>query len=150
MGISPTGGLDVGGEIEGCGDLRLPPPEHSRTSRKTLARLTRVLIRELTDSRTSGQIYLAVVQLVMIDGSETWVMTPHTGRVLGGFHHRVARRMPWTKPWRGGDGVWVYPPLEDSMLEVRLKDVETYVFHHQNIVAHFIATSPIVDLCLAA
>ena len=31
MGISPTGGLDVGGEIEGCGDLRLPPPEHSRT-----------------------------------------------------------------------------------------------------------------------
>ena len=40
------------------------------------ARLNRVLIREGVDARTSGHIYLAVVQLVMIYGSEMWIMIP--------------------------------------------------------------------------
>ena len=57
------------------------------------ARLTRVLIREGADARTSGQIYLAVVQSVMLYGLETWVMTPHIGRILGGFHQRVDCRL---------------------------------------------------------
>ena len=45
--------------------------------------MTRVLSREGADARTSGQIYLAVVQVFIIYGSETWVMTPRIGRVLG-------------------------------------------------------------------
>ena len=53
---------------------------------KKWARMTRVLSREGADARTLGQIYLAVVQSVMLYGLETWVMTPHIGRVLGGFH----------------------------------------------------------------
>ena len=31
MGLSPAGGRDGEGGIEGGGDLRLPSPEHSRT-----------------------------------------------------------------------------------------------------------------------
>ena len=31
MGVSPSGGSDVRGGTIGVGDLRLPPPEHSRT-----------------------------------------------------------------------------------------------------------------------
>ena len=69
------------------------------------ARLTRVLIREGTDARNSGQIYLAVFQSVMMYSLETWVMTPHIGRVLGGFHHRVALRITEKQPWRGRNGV---------------------------------------------
>ena len=61
-------------------------------------RLARVLIREGADAWTSGQIYLAVVQSVMLYGSETWVMTPHIGRVLGIFHHRVDRRITGRQP----------------------------------------------------
>ena len=60
------------------------------------------------------KIYLVVVQLVMIYGSKTWVMTPHIGRVLGGFHHRVALRLMGRQPWRGRYGVWVYTLREDA------------------------------------
>ena len=54
-----------------------------------------------------GQIYLAVGQSIFLYGSEKWVMTPRIGRVLGGFHHKVARRLKGGKPWRGGDRVWI-------------------------------------------
>ena len=65
------------------------------------ARLTRVLSREGADARTLGHIYLAVVQSVIIYGSGTWVPKPRMKRVLGGFHHRVARRLAGRQPRRG-------------------------------------------------
>ena len=36
------------------------------------------------------------------------------------------------------------------MAEAVFQEVETYVSHLQNTVAQFIATRPIMDLCLAA
>ena len=96
------------------------------------------------------QVYLAVVQLVNIYGLETWVMTPHIGRVLGRFHHRVARRLTGRQPWRGRDGVWIKPPLEDVMAEAGLQEVETYVYRRQNTATQFILATPIMYLCLVA
>ena len=89
---------------------------------------------------------MAVVQAVMLYRLETWVMTPRIGRVLGGFHHRVARRLTGQHPRRGQDGGWVYLPLAEAMAETGLQEVETYVSRRQNTVA----TRPIMDLCLAA
>ena len=40
-----------------------------RKTRQKWAQMKRVLVREGADARTSGQIYLAVVQLVMLYGS---------------------------------------------------------------------------------
>ena len=109
-----------------------------------------MLRKEGADDRNSGQIYLAVVQSVLIYGSETWVMTPHIGRCLGRFHHWVAHRLTWRKPRRGQEIVWVYTPLEDAMAEARLQEVKTYVSRLQNTVTQFITTRPIMDLCMAA
>ena len=36
-------------------------------------------------------------------------MTPRTGNVSGGFHHRVARMMTERQPLQGRDDIWVYP-----------------------------------------
>ena len=81
-------------------------------------------------------------------GLETWVMTPCIERVWGGCHHRVACSLTVRQPWSGSDGGWVYPPLVESMAEVVLHEVETYVSLRQNKVAHSIATSPIMYLFL--
>ena len=88
-------------------------------------RLMRILSREGEDARTLGQIYLFVVQLVLLYGTETWVMTPRIRRVLGVFHHRLYCRMIGRQPRRGTDGVWVYLLLEDVMAEALLKEVDT-------------------------
>ena len=71
-------------------------------------------------------------------------------RVLGRFHHRVARGLTLWQPWKGWYGGWFYPPLEDAMAEAGLQEMENYLSGCQNTVAQYIATRPIMGLCLAA
>ena len=78
---------------------------------------------------------MAVVQSVLLYGSETWVLTLRMKRMLGGVHHRVAHRLTGRQPRKGRDGNWVYPLLEDAMAEVGLQEVETYVSRLQKTVA---------------
>ena len=121
-----------------------------RRARQKWARLNRLLGGGGgVDYLTLGHIYLAVVQLSLKYGLEKWVLNPRMKRVLGGFHHRVARRMTWRQPRKGRDRGWFYPPLEDVMTEAGLQEVETYVSRRQNTVAQYISTRPITDLCLA-
>ena len=93
---------------------------------------------------------MAVVQVVMLYWSETWVMTLRIERVLDGFHHKLDHRLTRRQHWIGREDGWVYSPMEKTIVESRLQEVETYVSHRQNTVAQFIATRPIKDLCLAA
>ena len=108
-----------------------------------------MLGREGADDRTSGIIYVEVVQAVFLYGSETWVTTLHIGRAFGGSHQNVDRRLTVRKPRRGRYGRWLYPPLSEGMDEAGLRDVEAYIYRLQNTVSQFIATRPIIDLCLA-
>ena len=59
----------------------------------------------------------------MMYGSETWVMTPRIGRVLGGLHHRVAHRLMGRQPRQGRNGIWVYPTMEVAMAEAGIQEV---------------------------
>ena len=76
----------------------------------------------------------------MLYGLEMWVMTLRTGRVLGGVHHRVSRRLTVR---RG-----VSPLMEDAIVEAGLQNVDKYVSRFQNTVAKFIETRLIVELCV--
>ena len=112
--------------------------------------LTQLLRRELADARTLVMLYVAVVQAVILYWSENWVMSPRIVRTLGRFHHRVAHRLTGRQPRRRLDWAWFYPPLAEAMAEAGLQVVETYSARHQNTVTQYIATRPIMDLCLAA
>ena len=48
-----------------------------------------ILGKEGADTRTSGHLYLSVVQAVLLFDAETWVATPRILRLLGSFHNRV-------------------------------------------------------------
>ena len=100
--------------------------------------------------RTSGLFYIAEVQVVLLYGSETWVMYPLIGRMMGGFHQRVVCRLTGQQPRRRKYGMWVYPPLMEAMVEVGLQEMDTYNTRCQNMVAEYIATRPIMNLCLEA
>ena len=47
-------------------------------------RLTRILSREGVAPQVYGFLFKAMVQLVLLFGAETWIVTPYMGRVLGG------------------------------------------------------------------
>ena len=53
-------------------------------ARAVWRRMMHILSREGAARRVSGLFFKAVVQAVLISRSETWVVTPHMGKALGG------------------------------------------------------------------
>ena len=125
-------------------------PAVVRNARRKWEGRTSVIGRKCVHACILGQIYFVVVQSVILYGSETWVMTPGTGRMLGGFHHRVACRLTGRQPQQGRGDLRTYPPLEDAMSEAGLQEVDTYVSLFQNTVSQFIVTRLIMNLHLVA
>ena len=93
---------------------------------------------------------MAVVQAVILFGSKTRVMTPRLEEYLKGFHQRATRRMVGMVPKRQQDGTWVYPPIGAALEIVVLEKIGVYIVCRHNMVLRYIATRPIMDLCLAA
>ena len=147
--LTPVTSSKYLGRVLSAADNDWPEVVHKLwRARQKWARLYLVLIREGADAQTLGRIYVVVVQAVVLYRSEKWVMTPHIGRFGDRLDQRVAHRLTGRQPRRGRDSGWVYPPLEEAMVEAGLKEVETYVSCRKKKVAQFIATRPIVDMCL--
>ena len=54
-----------------------------------------------------GGVLRCSITVSFLYGLEVWVMSPHIVITLGGFHHRVERRLVGRKLWRGMGGAWV-------------------------------------------
>jgi len=119
-------------------------------ARKSWARISRVLREESVPPRVAGMFYKAVVQAVLLYGSESWNLTATSLKVLEGFHLRAAWRLAIVnRPRKVGDS-WVYPKTEDVLEEVGLYSVEHYIRVRRDTIASHIATRPIFGLCRAA
>ena len=90
-----------------------------RKLRKSWEHFSVILVQEGSKPRVLGVLFKAVVQVVLLFGSETWVMTPCMGRLLGGggVQHRLAIHIIGSQPRWSLDIIWQYPPLEAAMQE---------------------------------
>ena len=118
-----------------------------KKARKSCARLMKILGQEGAKMRVSGISFKTVVQVVLLFGSEIWVMNPCMERALGSFQHRVTQRITWRYPRRQGEGSWDYPPLATGMEEAVFEEIRIYILKKQNKVTQYIAMQPIIDLC---
>ena len=66
--------------------------------------MTRILSRDGTELRVYGFFCTTVLQVVLLFGTETWVVTPSMGRVLGRFQYQVERQPIGMLPWWKSDG----------------------------------------------
>ena len=71
-------------------------------------RLENILVREGAGRRTTGEFYVAVVQAVLLFGTNMWVLTPPLDKYFEGFHHRAVRQISGMVPKSQLDGTWVY------------------------------------------
>ena len=106
-------------------------------ARKSWGRMQGILRREGATPRISGNFFKSVVQLVLLFGAETWVVTPKMEWALSAFLHGAARRLTGRQPWRVKDGDWHYPSLEGAMKEAGLTDIRTSILRRQNTVAQY-------------
>ena len=70
---------------------------------------------------------MAVVQAVLIFGSDTWVLTPRLDKSLENFHHRAVRRIVVMVPKRQQDVTWVYTFIGAVLATVRLEEIGVYI-----------------------
>ena len=66
----------------------------------------KVLEKRGATVRARGMMYKAVAKLVILYGSESWVVTGVMLKVLEGFHHRAARQFTEMTETRGAGGEW--------------------------------------------
>ena len=112
--------------------------------------MSRIIGQEVVDPQTYGTVYKVVVQATLLFGTESWVVSPRIRRPLGGFRHRVARRLKKMQPKRTGVGRWIYLQMDMAMKSVGIEEVETYVLRLQNTISQYILTWMILKLYLEA
>ncbi len=120
-----------------------------RKARGTWARIGQVLTGENTPPRVSAKFYKAIIQSVLLYGSETWNVTGTALKQLEGFHIRAAYRMARiNKPKRGSNNTWTYPRSKDVLEECGLETIDTYIKKRRDTIAQYVATQPIFSQCL--
>ena len=106
-----------------------------------------VIGRERSEPKVSQAFYTAVTQAVLLFGVETWVLILRMEKALDSFQSRVARKITGRQPRRRKDGSWIYLPLAGRMKEAGMVGIRTSIIWRQNMVAQYIATRLILDLC---
>jgi hypothetical protein len=71
-----------------------------KKAKQRWATISRVLARESASPRVSALFYKAVIQTVLLYGSETWVISGKILQLLTSFHHGIARRLTGRFPCR--------------------------------------------------
>jgi hypothetical protein len=109
-----------------------------RKARGTWARVGQVLRAENVPPRVAAKFYKAVVQAVLLYGSETWVLSTAALASLEGFHIRAAYRMAVRhKPRRDPGNRWIYPKSKDVLEECGMSTLEKYItIRRQTIVVY--------------
>ena len=83
--------------------------------------------------KVSAKFYKAVVQSVLLYGSETWILTKAALARLEDYHIRAAYRMVVEhKPRRVPNLVWVYPCLQDVLNECGMATIDHYIGVRRN------------------
>ncbi len=120
-------------------------------ARGTWARIGQVLCRENAPPRVSAKFYKAIVQSVLLYGSETWVVSPAVMARLKGFHIRAAYRMAKRHvPRRETNHQWVYPSLEAVLEECGMHTIQHYIGVRRERIAKYVAGRSIFAECQGA
>jgi len=114
-------------------------------ARRRWGTVSRVLVRDGANHRCMAMFYKAVVQSVLLFGSETWVISDRMMKALRGFHHRAARRITGMMPHRVG-GEWVYPATSDVLKKAGMYTIERYISIRRSKFVDYVATRPIGEV----
>ena len=108
----------------------------------------RIISREGADVRTSGLLCHKIAWALLLYGSKIWVLTAPKFLALEGAHVGFTREVARMKPRRDRRGGWTYPHSADMLRAAGLQTVTTYIGRQQNTVVDWVATRPIMELCL--
>ena len=110
------------------------------------ARFSKLLRSQSLSPRVAGLFYLAVVETVLLYGSESWVWSDSMVKAVEGFHNRIVRRLANRMP-RLADGEWHYPPISEAFQIVRIMPIQHYINARRATLRQQVMQRPIWRLC---
>jgi hypothetical protein len=110
-------------------------------------RLTKVLASTKGKPRTMAKFYMAIVQAVLLFGSETWVLTKEMEKRLDAFHHRCARHLTHRHIQQNADGTWDCPRTKEVLEEAGLRTISEMIEKRKQNLMEFVATREIYRQC---
>jgi len=116
-------------------------------ARARWGRMASVLRSKGVNTRAMGYFYRAVVQAILLYGSETWVLTNCQLKRLSNFHARVARYLAGRHIQQNEDGTWVQPPTTNVLEEAGLQTIDEYIKRRRDTVRRLVMFRPIYDIC---
>ena len=97
--------------------------------------------------KTMAKFYMAIVQAVLLFGSETWAITKDMQGRLDAFHHRCARYLTHRHIRQKPDGTWEYPSSSGVLEEAGLKTIEEMIKSRKKNLIGFITRRKIYQQC---
>ena len=116
-------------------------------ARSKWKRFSAILNSRGMNSRVSGYFYKAIVQAVLLYGSETWVISRSQLKMLEVFHRRVARYLCRKHIRKLADGTWECPPTVEVLDEAGLHSIHEYISRRRETVMRFIRNRSIYAQC---
>jgi hypothetical protein len=110
-------------------------------------RLVRVLGSVKGKPKTMAKFYMAIVQAVLLFGSETWAITKDMQGRLDAFHHRCARYLTHKHIRQKPDGTWEYPSSSGVLEEAGLKTIGKMIDSRKRNLMGFITNREIYRQC---
>jgi hypothetical protein len=110
-------------------------------ARRKWQMLSQLLIREGARPQIMGVFYKAVVQAVLLYGSETWVITKKKYQLLNAFHVTAARRISrLTFRLNEITGIWERPSAKLALERAGLLPLIAYLKARRSYIQPFVAT----------
>ena len=105
----------LGRVVNNKDDDRPTVMENLRKARMKWGRISRILSTDGANPRAMASFYKAIVQSVLLYGSESWVITLSMEKQLQSFHRRCARYITGQHIRQNDDGTWTYPSSENVL-----------------------------------
>ena len=119
-------------------------------ARTKWGRFAVLLRKEGVEPRAMGYFYKAIVQAILLYGSESWVVPESILQQVRSFHHRAARYLTQKHIRQNSEGQWFHPPTLDVLAEAGLFSIDEYIRRRKTKVLAFVQDRPLYAACLAS
>ncbi len=117
-------------------------------ARARWGRIAKILTIDGASPRVMGYFYKAIIQTVLLYGSESWTLTVRMIGRLRSFHHRVARYITGRHIKELEDGTYFCPSMKEVLKAAGMETIEVYMDRRRNTVRKHAATSAVYGRCI--
>jgi hypothetical protein len=119
-------------------------------ARKKWGQVGKFLRSNDANPKLMATFYKAIVQAVLLYGSESWAISTNKMRELNAFHNRCARVIARMPIQQDSEGTWTCPQTIEVLETAGLLPIQEYIRRRRATVLQYISTTSLYMKCKAS